>query len=243
MCQLSNTVTNNDMKQGNLGTMYNFKHSIKKKKTQPKNPNKAEFGLYSRTAAKCMYVWNLPSWRERRRQLGCPAAFQGCPAGRGAAGGPPRRGWEGAAAASSRRAAGRDWAARALVAVGRCGNAVPSKAACLRGRSRKRFIYVPVLSQPPSRGGRCSPLPIAGCISSPLASPRRGGRGHHGVEGCLIKALRLPAQRIFELFATWCYFRLICRQPGALSPCIAASHVHESCGSCRLVRALAQPGK
>lgn len=54
-------------------------------------------------------------------------------------------------------------------------------------------------AHPPRRG-----------ISSPVASPRRGGRVHCGVKGCSIEALHLPA---------WCCFGALCRRPSAFSLC------------------------
>lgn len=126
MCQLSNTVTNNDMKQGNFGTIYNFKHSIKKKK---KDPNKAEFVQYSRAAVKCTSMeYAKPEGAEEGAGW-----FSGVPGGSGAVV-PPRPGSRGGQwPCRLCRAAGRDWAAQALVAVGRCGKLVPSRAAWLHG--------------------------------------------------------------------------------------------------------------
>lgn len=147
----------------------------------------------------------------------CLVTFRGCPVGRGAAGPvppPTSRGSEGAAAASSHRAARRDWAARALVAVGRCGNMVSSEAGCLHGRSRKRFIYVPVLSQPPSRGGRCSPP--RGGSSRPPPQHLRGG-----VAGCTAGS-RAASSRL-------CIF-----QPGVMFGLFAGSRVPAVSVRCRI---------
>lgn len=66
-----------------------------------------------------MHVCTGPAKLEGTEEgAGCLSGGRGCPAGRGAAGAPPDRGSEGATAASSRRAVGRDWAVPALVAVG-----------------------------------------------------------------------------------------------------------------------------
>lgn len=212
MCQLSNTVTNNDMKQGNFGTIYNFKHSIKKKKE--KDTNKAELVLYSRAAAECMYMGYAKL--EGAEEGAC--WFLGVPSGRGAVGAPPGRGFGGdSVPASSCRAARRDWAAQALVAVGRCGKLVPSKAAWLHGRAGERFIYVPVLSQPPSRSRRRSPV-----TGTP---PRRGGRG----QGCRREVVHLPILRYFGA-------------QRVQSLCVAVSCGHWSC-SCKVMQAIAQPGR
>lgn len=52
----------------------------------------------------------------------------------------------------------------------------------------------PMFPPPPAS---TTTISLRGDISSPLASPRRGGRVHRGVEGCLGKALHLPAWRYF----------------------------------------------
>lgn len=206
MCQLSNTVTNNDMKQGNFGTIYNFKHSIKKKK----NPNqkshnsraltKAEFGPQSRAAAKCTYTWDLPSRRERSREPGA-SWLSGVPSGLGGNGCPPEVGFGGRRRCQLAPGC-QTWLG--CVSTRSCG------AMWKHGLQHSRlsaqplqetFIYVPVLSQPPSQGCWCCLHPRG--ISS---------LSQEGWQGALRgQALHLWAQG---------YVQALCRQPGAFSLCV-----------------------
>lgn len=151
MCQLSNTATNNDMKQGNFGTIYNFKHSKKKKKKLTKNSSGGIAGqqLSALISGTC----------RAERSSGEPRARRPSQAGAGGVGAegspPPRAVAGGAAAASSRRAARRDWAVLALVAVGRCGNMFSSKAFC--SAAAPGNISYMSFSQRQSWGGPCPP--------------------------------------------------------------------------------------
>lgn len=149
MCQLSNTATNNDMKQGNFGTIYNFKHSKKKKK----KANKEQLRRYSRAAAKCTYIWDLPC-RGEQRGAACLLPF-------------PRRvqvGWVQRGPPTPCRSRGsrrcqlapgcQTWLGCASArSCGAMWKHVLQQSFLLRGSSRKYFIYV--LSQWQSRGGPC----------------------------------------------------------------------------------------
>lgn len=96
---------------------------------------------------------------------------------------------------------------------------VSSKAGCLRGRSRKRFIYVPVLSQPPSRGGsRCSPprfhhhhLPSRGHLQPP-------GISEEGWQGAP-RGRGLPRQGFASSSLALFFWGALCRRPSAFGLC------------------------